>query len=153
MFSYEPLTLSEFKRTRSYDDYNFPDTESEFADDNVNDNFFLAFALTKYDEGGETIESPDYAVLKAYYHRWGSDAFLDYDEVKLRPCTLSELGLNENGKYGEDANFDNNVLKEGQRLFYPDNDSKEWVEFYHKRMVCLDDEDLSLLGNWDTFVA
>ena len=61
MFSYEPLTLSEFKRARNYDDFIFPDTNSEFADDNVKDSFFLAFALTQFDEGGDSIESPDYA--------------------------------------------------------------------------------------------
>ena len=61
MISYETLNLSEFKRARNYTDFNFPNSTSEFADGNVTENFFLAFALTKFDEGGESIESPDTA--------------------------------------------------------------------------------------------
>ena len=61
MISYKTLTLSEFKRARNYTDFNFPNSNSEFADDNVKENFFFAFALSKFDKGGESIESPDIA--------------------------------------------------------------------------------------------
>ena len=93
----------------------------------------------------------DFAVLKAYYYGWG-DNLNEIKSIELRPCTTTELGLNEDGKYDDDTDFDSTVLKPGQRMFYPEVQFKPWVENYYKRMVCFD-EDLGISGNWDTYEA
>ena len=85
---YTVIALNEFTHERSelnigegYN-YRFPTEKPETKD------FFMAFALSPYDQGGPTrFDDPDVVSLVAYYHAF-SDTALNITKLDLRPCTL-----------------------------------------------------------------
>ena len=65
------MGITQYEKRRQSDsegDFTFPYSESE------RQNFFMAFALTDYDQGGpERKDKEEYATVKAYYASWGED--------------------------------------------------------------------------------
>ena len=56
----------------------------------------LAFGLTAYDGNYEALDVPEYVVVKASVRSWSPDEdATSFHEVKTRPCTRAELGLEE----------------------------------------------------------
>ena len=56
----------------------------------------LTFALTAYDNERESIEDPQYGVLRPYYKSWGlkESIGVEWEELPTRPCTEAELHIN-----------------------------------------------------------
>jgi hypothetical protein len=142
------MLINEFPHQRAQDsmqtDFTFPLTEDT-------KDFFMAFALTEFDEGGDFIfDDPEIVSLKAYQYGWGEVVEQAVLPLELRPCTAEELGLNADGRYIEDQDF--NIRNPGQRLNFPLKNGRDWVERYYKRMRCID-SDIELIGNWNTDAA
>jgi hypothetical protein len=77
-------------------EYSFPSQAEDTQD------FFMAFALTENDSGGEErFDDPRIVSLKAYYHTWDTKS-VTIVPLAMRTCTKEELGLNQDGKYDED---------------------------------------------------
>ena len=106
--------------------------------------FNIAFGFTAYDNEQEWILDPTYGELIAYTRGWGTKAdgtfFRFFNELETHVCTSTELGLNDDGQY-----------RDGEVKFMPINPaSKNFVESYQKKMLCLNEEDLKFYGSWET---
>ena len=109
------------------------DMEYEFG---TQDGFMIAFGLTTYDDDYEVTEDPQYGQLKAYYKSWGEDGQpgIVWTEVPSSPCT-------------------ENQLKEGN-LFYPVHKNSAFdLMAYHKKFKCVDKEQLTVHGDYNSATA
>ena len=72
---------------------------------------------------------------------WGSKGGLQYRNLKLRPCTSEELGIDSSGEVSEDTKF------------YPvHKNSVQWLEQYWKKLKCYDEE-VDIHGNYNSVDA
>ena len=107
------------------------EVETFFKRDNFTseNGFNVAFALTEYDSVRESIEDPDYGVLKAYHYRWGmGERGSVKEEIKTESCTEAELHLNED-QHGE-----------SKTMYHIQELSIDDVRFYKDKFKCVRDD-------------
>ena len=99
MLNFEDSTTLEIHHPE-YFDYTFEVSTSKHK-------FDVAFGLVGWGESAYEGDISMYGELKAYYKRWGIEGDppgTSFHELKSRPCTRAELGLEE---------------KESESRFYP----------------------------------
>ena len=103
--------------------------------------FDVAFGLVGWGESAYEGDISMYGELKAYYKRWGIEGDppgTSFIELKSRPCTRAELGLDEN---------------ESESRFYPaKSGSKRYLKDYGDTLQCLD-EDIVIKGSYQSYSA
>ena len=65
----------------------------------------IAFGITYFDDNQEPIDDLDYGEVIGRVKTWGSEGGLQYQNLKLRPCTYQELGLDSPVEVSEDSKF------------------------------------------------
>lgn len=102
--------------------------------------FGIAAAFSAYDDETEPIDDPSVGELVFNHIKWGRNpdgTVLDGRyRISSHRCSRAELGL-------EDEN-------EGTTLFPIDPNFKRDFEFYHKKLICPDVEDLRIFGGDNT---
>lgn len=91
-----------------------------------------AFGITAYDDNPEPIEDPSIGVLKPYYKSWGlkEGGGVHFEPLPERNCTKSELHVDEDGDESE----------HGSLFYKPHPNSETNLNFYNKKLKCLDME-------------
>ena len=105
------------------------------------DGFFVAAALTAYDEEEDIIEEERYGELVIEHYGWGNEEDPDYfgDEdrsIGNHYCSEQELGLKEG---------DSETL-----LYETHPTSKLDVKRYRKKFKCIEKENLVIWGNYNS---
>ena len=99
----------------------------------------IAVALTRYDSVVEPFDDPTVGQVVFNHYKWGPNPdpgeapFSGRYQLKSHYCTREELGL------------DDDKSKAG---FYPYSNNN--VEFYHRKFLCVDKEDIEVYGDWNT---
>ena len=103
------------------------------------ENLMYSFGITAYDSNAEPIEDPSYGVLKPYYKSWGikEGGGVDFEELPIRNCTTQELHVGDE----TDANSD---------FFIPHPNSQKDLDFYYKKLKCLDVEKINVQGDYNS---
>ena len=105
------------------------------------DGFNVAVALTSYDNEREWIIDPSYSELIFQAYSWGHDTEhhgfkVERKRLNSHVCSPEELGLTDDRQKAK---------------FYPMSEhGRELVGLYHRKMLCLDAEDLLIYGDWNT---
>lgn len=100
--------------------------------------FNIAIALSAYNSEREPFNDPSIGELVFKHYRWGMNAdgtlYSGKSRLESHPCSLEELGLDEN--------------KSKSRFFPINGNFEASVEFYHKKFLCLNREDLVVYGDF-----
>ena len=100
--------------------------------------------LTAYDNNPDPILTPEYGELVIQYNRWGQDEDGEfYDDEVILPthyCTDEELGLTNS------TDVEPRFLPIRPRL-------KPMLDFYKKKLLCTDDADMMVSGDYDSNTA
>lgn len=119
------------------------------------DGMNLAFALVDY--GGEVSgfsENEKTATLQFYLRSWGHDKdgeiFIKMDKLETHQCTNVELGVK--GKE-EEKDGDLELMLAQSKFYQIYSGSKPDVEKYQHRFRCLDIDQVTLIGDSDSFQA
>ena len=120
-------------------DYHFEETDAFGAEDGFN----IAVGFTAYDNEREQILTPEYGKLVFNSVSWGSNPdgtyYLERKHLRTHNCTEEELGLLED--------------KSKATFFDFIGPQKEYIHFYHRKLVCINKEDLFLYGEFDSNTA
>ena len=90
----------------------------------IKDGFFVAAALTGYDEATGLSDNKKYGELEFSYNGWGKVGLnvIQYQKLDVHPCSDEELGL----------------VKGPNTMFYPIfKSSVEEVQLYKKNFKCV----------------
>ena len=102
--------------------------------------FNIAVALTRYDSDVEPFDDPTVGQVVFNHYKWGRNPdgtpFSGRYPINNHRCTRQELGL------------DGDKTK---ARFFPSSDAN--IEFYHKKFLCLDKEDVELFGDFSSAKA
>ena len=104
------------------------------------DGFFVAAALTAYDDNTEIIEDKRYGEIYFEHYGWGNDGDSGSKAVKLEQhyCSDEELGLTESP----------------DSLIFPiQEQALSTVTFYKKKFKCIDEDDLVIWGDYNSLAA
>ena len=100
----------------------------------------IAVGLTRYDSDVEPFDDPTVGEVVFNHYKWGTapdgQNFAGRYPLKSHRCTREELGLDDD---------------KSKARFYPNTDSD--VEFYHKKFLCIDKEDIEVYGDWNSHKA
>ena len=133
LFRVSDISIIEVKH-----DYFFNDTEQFSADQN---NFFFAAALTKFDKNQTITEEERYGKLTIEQYGWGNEEEgyqYGTTEVPNRYCSDKDLGYERT----EDT------------LIHPIfNRSQEEVDNYRYKFKCIDEDKLSIWGDYNSAKA
>ena len=123
--------------------------DSYFGNDfefTTKDGLMLAFGLTAYDNNIEPIDDATYGELKAFYKTWGLPGDphgVNWVELPTKQCTREQLGYKD---------YDGQVNEES--LFYPVHKNSEYdVNLYRKKFKCVEDQNLKILGDYNSGVT
>ena len=108
--------------------------EDKFSGD---DGFYVAAALTEYDNETEPIDDPRYGELVIEYYGWGYEGELESKNspIETHSCTDEELGIADGVEYP---------------IF---ETSAQVVNIWKKKFVCADKEDLIIYGDYNSAKA
>ena len=116
-------------------------SDHAFNSDDIFDNSLgldLAVGFTAYDNNQEIILDKTIGELRYVAYSWGEDengnGFVKREKLPTRQCTREELGLDP-----------------GESRFFP---LREYyvnqVNFYHKKFLCVDREEMLIYGDFST---
>ena len=120
--------------------------EFEYMDiDNIThaNGFNIAVGFTSYDNSTAWQLDSTYGELVFNSYSWGLNLdgsyYLIRKELEKRNCTKAELGLTD---------------KDGETVFLPIHETnRNWLDLYHRKLQCLNREDLWLHGDFDSVNA
>ena len=108
----------------------------------TNDNFFIAAALTNYDDNQTVTESAEYGELLIEHYGWGNNATgKDYGmsySLQNHFCSDEELGYVQGPK---------------TRAFPVYKHSQRELNNYRKKFKCIDEEDMKIWGDFNSAKA
>ena len=81
------------KSTLRLDNIDYYYTDEYVLDLDKKPGFNIAFGITNFDHNLEMLDEPDYGEVVAKIKRWDSELLINWSDVKIRPCTMEELGL------------------------------------------------------------
>lgn len=103
----------------------------------------IAVAFSAYDSEQEYILDPTYGELRFTSLSWGNDEngkpFSDRQVLESHSCTREELNLE-----GDPTNA---------RFFRPHPSSEWYVDFYWKKFLCIQPEEMRIYGDFNSFEA
>lgn len=103
----------------------------------------FAMAFTAYDGETEPFDDPTIGQLVFNHYKWGVDSdgkpFSGRYPIKSHKCTREELGLD-----GDPTKAKFHTVQDGMR---------ENIDFYHKKFLCIDKQDLKLFGDFSSSKA
>ena len=102
--------------------------------------FNFAIALTRYDSETEPFDDPTIGHIQFNHFKWGTNPdgtlFSGRYPIRSHMCTREELGLDGD---------------KSKARFYPVTEGMlPNVDFYHKKFLCIDKEDINMYGDFST---
>ncbi len=100
----------------------------------------FAVAFTGYDSDYEPFDDPTIGEVVFNHYKWGLNpdgkTYVGRFPIKHHTCTREELGLDYDSSKSRFLPIHPNFLSQ--------------IETYHKKFLCIDDEDLKIFGDFST---